>query len=173
MAIPQYGLTSAFFNLTLSCIHPVALLSAIPVGDGGAMGPHTAPQTHTSRQLQALTPQPPSQSKAVFSLSSTAFWKGKKLRTHGVLLYVQAVRLMLQTGLAQIGPKVPSGHTRSPAFPKYRLQPFKEPATRSECYLTKPMPLCTLHASPQAHASCPSWCKCSLMAPRNPPLVFL
>lgn len=37
MAIPQHGFTSAFFDPTLSCIHPVALPSAAPVGDGGAM----------------------------------------------------------------------------------------------------------------------------------------
>jgi len=70
------------------------------------------------RQLQTVIPLHPSQNKAVFSLSSVPFWKGKKLRSPGVLLYVRAVRLTLWTDLAQTGPKVPPGHTLSLAFPK-------------------------------------------------------
>lgn len=133
MAIPQHGFTSAFFDPTLSCIHPVALPSAVPVGDGGAIGPpHSPSGIHLQAAAGSNTHSPASQSKADFNLSSVGFWKGKRMRTHCVLLYIQAVRLMLQAGLAQSGPKVPSGHTLSPAFPKYRVGTDCSPSKRQQ-----------------------------------------
>lgn len=131
-----------------------------------------------SKQLKTVIPQHPSQNKAVFSLSSMACWKGKKLRTHGVLLYVQAVRCTLWTDSAQTYPKVPPEHTLRPSFPTYRVGMDCSPSKsqqhgQSATSYSTCLHACYMHLLETTLDVPPSTSAVGSLPPRTPPCTFL